>query len=99
MRDMSQSGVGVGAMSHKHEGYESEWSKCGKRKRVRANRNTHHKFLMQGMIEWTRSGDESDVIMGRETMQVMSFLLLVSLGMVIKQRQIPNTMVLSGSML
>ena len=29
MRDMSQSGVSVGAMSHKHERYESEWSKCG----------------------------------------------------------------------
>ena len=23
-----QSGVSVGAMSHKHERYESEWSKC-----------------------------------------------------------------------
>ena len=29
MRDMSQSGVSVGAMSHKCERYESEWSKCG----------------------------------------------------------------------
>ena len=26
---MSHSGVGVGAMSHKCERYESEWSKCG----------------------------------------------------------------------
>ena len=25
---MSQSGVGVGAVSHKRERYESEWSKC-----------------------------------------------------------------------
>ena len=28
MRDMSQSGVGVGGMSHNRERYESEWSKC-----------------------------------------------------------------------
>ena len=27
MRDMSQSGVSVGVMSHKRERYESEWSK------------------------------------------------------------------------
>ena len=26
---MSHSGVSVGAMSHKHERYESEWSRCG----------------------------------------------------------------------
>ena len=26
---MSQGGVGVGTMSHKHERNESEWSKCG----------------------------------------------------------------------
>ena len=32
MRDMSQSGVSVGVMSHKCERYESEWSRCGKRK-------------------------------------------------------------------
>ena len=31
MRDMSQSGVSVGAMSHKCERYESEWSECGKK--------------------------------------------------------------------
>ena len=29
MRDMSQSGVSVGVMSHKRERYESWWSKCG----------------------------------------------------------------------
>ena len=29
MRDMSQNGVSVGTVSHKHERYESEWSKCG----------------------------------------------------------------------
>ena len=29
MRDMSKSGASVGVMSHKHERYESEWSKCG----------------------------------------------------------------------
>ena len=29
MRDMSQSGVSVGTMSHRRERYESEWSKCG----------------------------------------------------------------------
>ena len=28
MRDMSQSGVSVRTMSHEHERYESEWSKC-----------------------------------------------------------------------
>ena len=28
MRDMSQSGASVGAMSHERERYESEWSKC-----------------------------------------------------------------------
>ena len=33
MRDMSQSGVSVGVMSHKHERYESEWSKCGKKEK------------------------------------------------------------------
>ena len=27
--DTSQSGVSVGAVSHKRERYESEWSKCG----------------------------------------------------------------------
>ena len=30
VRDMSQSGVGVGAMSHNRERCESEWSKCGR---------------------------------------------------------------------
>ena len=33
MRDMSQSGVSVGAKSHEHERYESEWSRCGKRRK------------------------------------------------------------------
>ena len=33
VRDMSQSGVSVGAMSHKCERYESEWSKCGKKRK------------------------------------------------------------------
>ena len=28
VRDVSQSGVSVGVMSHEHERYESEWSKC-----------------------------------------------------------------------
>ena len=28
VRDMSQSGVSVGTMSHEHERYESGWSKC-----------------------------------------------------------------------
>ena len=28
MREMSHGGAGVGTMSHKHERYESEWSKC-----------------------------------------------------------------------
>ena len=37
---MSHSGASVGAMSHKRDRYESEWSKCGKKKkRVRVNRN------------------------------------------------------------
>ena len=36
MRDMGQSGVSVRTMSHEHERYESEWSKCvKKKKRVR----------------------------------------------------------------
>ena len=43
MRDMSQSGVGVGEMSHNHERYESEWSKRGRKGEkspcVYANRN------------------------------------------------------------
>ena len=26
---MSHGGVSMGMMSHKHERYESEWSKCG----------------------------------------------------------------------
>ena len=30
---MSHGGVSVGAMSHKREGYESEWSKCGKKRK------------------------------------------------------------------
>ena len=30
MRDTSQSGVGVGEMSHNRERYESEWSPCGR---------------------------------------------------------------------
>ena len=29
MRDVSQSGVGVGVVSHKRERCESEWSRCG----------------------------------------------------------------------
>ena len=29
MRDMSQSGVSVGAISHKREKGELQWSKCG----------------------------------------------------------------------
>ena len=29
MRDMSQNGVSVGAMSYKHEKGELQWSKCG----------------------------------------------------------------------
>ena len=33
MRDVSQSGVGVGVMSYKHERYESEWSKCEKKEK------------------------------------------------------------------
>ena len=33
MRGMSQSGVSVGTMSHKHERYESGWGKCGKEKK------------------------------------------------------------------
>ena len=33
MRDMSQSRISVGAMSHKHGRYESEWSKCGKKRK------------------------------------------------------------------
>ena len=33
MRDVSQSGVGVGAMSHKRERYESEWSRCGMKRK------------------------------------------------------------------
>ena len=33
MRDMNQSGASVGAMSHKHERYESEWSKCGNKRK------------------------------------------------------------------
>ena len=33
MRDMSQSGVGVGTMSHERERYESEWSRCGKKRK------------------------------------------------------------------
>ena len=36
---MSQGGVSVGAMSHKCERNESEWSKCGRKKRVCVNRN------------------------------------------------------------
>ena len=52
MRDMSQSGVSVGAMSHKHEIYESEWSKCGsEKKRVCVNHNItpllNLKFLLK----------------------------------------------------
>ena len=43
MRDMSQGGVSVRAMSHKCERYESEWSKCAKKRkesvRVRVNCN------------------------------------------------------------
>ena len=31
-KDMSHGGVSVRAMSHRCERYESEWSKCGKRK-------------------------------------------------------------------
>ena len=30
---MSHGGVSVGAMSHKRERYESEWSKCGKKEK------------------------------------------------------------------
>ena len=42
---MSHSGVGVGAMSHKRERYESEWSKCGsEKKRVRVHRNNGCSF-------------------------------------------------------
>ena len=33
VRDMSQSGVGVGMMSHEHERYESEWNRCGKKRK------------------------------------------------------------------
>ena len=33
MREMSQSGIIVGAMSHRHERYESEWSKYGKKEK------------------------------------------------------------------
>ena len=33
MRDVSQSGVSVGTMSHKRERNESEWSKCGKKEK------------------------------------------------------------------
>ena len=40
---MSHGGVSVGAMSRKHERYESEWSKCGsEKKRVHVNRNTKY---------------------------------------------------------
>ena len=34
---MSHSGASVRMMSHKRERYESEWSKCEKKKRVRVN--------------------------------------------------------------
>ena len=33
VRDMSQSGVSVGTMSHEYERYESEWSRCGKKRK------------------------------------------------------------------
>ena len=33
VRDMSQSGVSVGTMSRECERYESEWSKCGKKRK------------------------------------------------------------------
>ena len=33
MRDVSQSGVSVGEMSHNCERYESEWSKCEREKK------------------------------------------------------------------
>ena len=52
MRDMSKSGASVGVMSHKHERYESEWSKLWEeKKRVRVNRNItpllNLKFLLK----------------------------------------------------
>ena len=33
VRGMSQSGVSVGTMSHECERYESEWSRCGKKRK------------------------------------------------------------------
>ena len=40
MREMSQSGASVRTMSHKCEKYESEWSRCEKKKkRVHVNHN------------------------------------------------------------
>ena len=33
VRAMSQSGVSVGTMSHERERHESEWSKCGKKRK------------------------------------------------------------------
>ena len=30
---MSHGGVSMGAMSHRHERCESEWSKCGKKRK------------------------------------------------------------------
>ena len=33
MREVSQSGVSVGTLSHKHERNESEWSKCGNKRK------------------------------------------------------------------
>ena len=51
---MSQSGVSVRTMSHKHESYESEWSKCenGRKESVcSVNRNItpllNLKFLLK----------------------------------------------------
>ena len=58
MRDMSQSGVSVGMMSHKHERYESEWSKCGEKKRARVNRNTDLRSTVAG----TTTGDEAAAV-------------------------------------
>ena len=41
---MSHSGASVGTMSHRCGKYESEWSKCEKkRKRVHVNCNNHSK--------------------------------------------------------
>ena len=43
---MSHSGVSVGAMSHKRERYESEWSKCGRKS------HEHERYES----EWSRCG-------------------------------------------